>query len=152
MNVYDRLKELGIKLNPASAPVGEFVPVKRVGNLLYVSGQGSYYAQDWIKGKAGSEVSLEDAQRGARYCALNTLSALQDYLGDLNRIKHVVKILGFVNCTPDFNEEPKVLNGASQTFIEIFGEAGKHARSAIGSNNLPMNIVCEVESIFEIYE
>ncbi|HEY8500101.1 MAG TPA: RidA family protein [Clostridia bacterium] len=152
MNVYDRLKELNIELNPAPVPVGEFEHVRRVGNLLYVSGQGSFYAQEWIKGKAGLEVSIEDAQRGARYCVLNTLSVLQDYLGDLNRIKKVVKILGFVNCTPDFNEEPKVLNGASKTLIEIFGEAGRHARSAIGSNNLPMNIVCEIESIFEIYE
>ena len=152
MDIYEKLKELGLELPDPGAPVGMFKPVKQVGNLLYVSGQGSYFNDDWIKGKAGSEVSVERAQLGAKYCMLNTLAALHAYLGDLNKIKGVVKLLGFVNGDPDFGEQPKVINGASQLCIDLFGEEGRHARSAVGMGSLPMGIVCEVESIFELKE
>lgn len=152
MDIYGRLTEMGVELPEASTPVGMFTPVNQVGNLLYVSGQGSYYRELWIKGRLGDSVSLEEGQMGARYCILNTLAALQEYLGDLGRIKRVVKLLGFVSSDLDFHEQPVVINGASRFLLELFGEQGRHARSAIGVNTLPMDLSVEIESIFEITE
>jgi enamine deaminase RidA (YjgF/YER057c/UK114 family) len=151
MDIYKRLKDLGIVLPEPSAPVGLFKHVNQAGNLLYVSGQGSYYQDHYIKGKAGTDIPISEAQLGARYCVLNTLAALQAYLGDLNKVKQVVKILGFVAGDEDFSQQPLVMNGASQIYIDIFGESGKHARSAIGTNSLPQGLTVEVESILEIY-
>ncbi len=150
MNIYERLDELGVTLPKASVPIGIFLPVNQVGNLLYVSGQGSYLNDHRIEGKVGSAVSLEEGQLGAKYCILNTLAALQEYLGDLNKIKRVVKLLGFVVSDDDFHQQPAVVNGASQFLIDLFGANGGHARSAIGINTLPTNISVEIETIFEI--
>jgi len=152
MDIYERLKELGIQLPAVPEPVGLFQPATQVGNVVYLSGQGSFIGDTWVKGKVGAECSLEDAQVGARLCMLNLLAVLDHYLGDLNRVKRPVKLLGFVNGAPDFDQQPAVINGASQLLLDVFGENGKHARSAIGAGSLPMGIACEIEAIFELKE
>jgi len=150
MDVYENLKEHGIELNSKLAPAGLYKPINQTGNLIFISGQGSIENGVSLTGKAGDEVTLEQAQKAARVCAVNTLSLLQEYLGDLNRVKRVVKIVGFVAGADDFTQQALVINGASQVFIDAFGENGKHARSAIGTNSLPLGLTVEVESIFEI--
>ena len=150
MDVYENLKEHDIVLPEGLSAAGLYKPVNQAGNLLFVSGQGSIDHGKHLTGRVGKDVSLEDAQYAARVCAINTLSALQAYLGDLNKIKRCVKILGFVAGTDDFTDQAKVINGASQVFIDAFGEEGRHARSAIGTNSLPLGLTVEVESIFEI--
>lgn len=152
MDVYKNLEEHGIEL-PRQLPAGGlYRPVNQTGNLLYVSGQGSIVNGEEITGRLGENVTLEAGIAAARSSAINTLSALEAHLGDLNRIKRCVKILGFVACTDDFHDQAKVINGASQLFIDAFGDEGRHARSAIGSNSLPLGLTVEVESIFEIEE
>lgn len=152
MDVYENLKAHGIELPEKLSAAGLYKPVNQTGNLLFVSGQGSMDRGKHLTGHLGAEVSLEEGQYAARVCAINTLSALEAYLGDLNRIKRCVKILGFVACTDDFTDQAQVINGASQVFIDAFGDEGRHARSAIGSNGLPLGLTVEVESIFEIKE
>ncbi|TCL70088.1 enamine deaminase RidA (YjgF/YER057c/UK114 family) [Hydrogenispora ethanolica] len=151
MCVYENLKKLQLEL-PAPPPLGGvYVPVKQVGNLLFTAGQGSTQnGVPVVAGKAGADVSIETAQNGARIAALNMLSILHQYTGDLNRIKNVVKILGFVASAPGFGDQPKVMNAASQLLVDLFGEAGRHARSAIGVNELPGNITVEIEGVFEL--
>lgn len=153
MDIYEKLKELNIELPSAPPLGGVYVPVRRVGNLLFTAGQGcTKEGVPFIKGKAGADVTIEQAQEAARICTLNMLSILHSYTGNLNRIKGVVKILGFVASASGFNEQPRVLNAASQLFVDIFGEAGRHARSAIGTNELPGDITVEIEGIFEIVD
>ena len=152
MDVYENLKSLGISLPEGLAAAGLYKPVNQTGNLLFVSGQGSVDNGVSITGRVGIDLSVEEAQRAARASGINTLSALQAYLGDLNKIKKCVKILGFVAGADDFTEQAKVINGCSQLFIDVFGENGRHARSAIGTNSLPLGLTVEVESIWEIEE
>lgn len=150
MSIYDRMKELGISLPDAPEAMGLYVPVRATGNLLFSSGQGPLQNGDVVfTGKVGAERSLEEGALAARLCALNILAQVERYLGDLNRVRGVVKVLGFVASAPGFNDQPKVVNGASQLFIDLFGDAGRHARSAIGTNELPGNIAVEVEAILE---
>jgi enamine deaminase RidA (YjgF/YER057c/UK114 family) len=144
------MKELGVALPEAPPPVGLFLPARQVGNLLFASGQGSFYGTHRIKGKVGTDVTLEDARLGARYCMLNMLASLDAHLGDLNRIKNVVKLLAFVASDDDFHQQPAVVNGASQFLIDLWGEDGRHARSAIAVNTLPSNLSVEIEAIFEL--
>jgi len=151
MNVYENLEKLGLTLPVPPAIGGIYVPVKQVGNLLYTSGQGpSVNGKPAYTGKLGQDLTIEQGQEAARITILNTLSVLHTYLGDLNKIKNVVKLLGFVASAPNFGDQPKVINGASQLLIDIFEENGAHARSAIGTNELPGNIPVEIEAIFEI--
>ncbi len=150
MNVYENLKAHNIELPETLSAAGLYKPVNQTGNLLFISGQGSIDQGVHLTGRVGVDVTLEQAQKAARACAINTLSALEAYLGDLNRVKRCVKILGFVAGADDFTDQAKVINGASQVFIDIFGENGRHARSAIGTNSLPLGLTVEVESIFEI--
>ena len=150
MNVYENLASHGIKLPEKLTAAGLYKPVNQTGCLLFVSGQGSIEQGKRLTGRLGENVTVERGQYAARVCAINTLSALEDYLGDLNRIKRCVKILGFVAGTDDFTEQAQVINGASQVFMDAFGEEGRHARSAIGTNSLPLGLTVEVESIFEI--
>lgn len=152
MNVYDNLKKLGIELPEGLAAAGLYKPVNQTGNLLFVSGQGSIDNGNAITGRVGVDLTVEEAQKAARASGINTLSALQAYLGDLNKIKKCVKILGFVAGADTFTEQAKVINGCSQLFIDVFGEEGRHARSAIGTNSLPLGLTVEVESIWEIEE
>ena len=150
MDVYENLKAHGIELPEQLSAAGLYKPVNQTGNLLFVSGQGSMDRGKLLTGRVGMDATLEEAQYAARVCAINTLSALEAYLGDLNRIKRCVKILGFVAGADTFTEQAKVINGASQVFMDAFGEEGRHARSAIGTNSLPLGLMVEVESIFEI--
>ncbi len=151
MDIYGKLKELGYTLPTLPPKGGIYKPVRQVGNLLYVSGQGATVnGVPEIVGKAGAERTIEEAQDAARLCALNALSTLEDYLGDLNQLKSLVKTLGFVASAPNFNMQPKVVDGASGLFRDLMGEDGIGARSAIGVNELPGNITVEIEFIFEI--
>mgnify|MGYP006290499971 CR=1 FL=1 len=151
MDIYDRLKELGLSLPEAPDALGLYVPVKQVGSLLFSSGQGPLEnGKAVFTGKAGAERTLEEGQAAARMCVMNILAQVEKHLGNLNRVKQVVKLLGFVASAPGFSDQPKVINGGSQVLIDIFGDAGRHARSAIGTNELPGNITVEIEAIFEV--
>jgi enamine deaminase RidA (YjgF/YER057c/UK114 family) len=147
-----RLAELGITLPEAAKPVANYVPWVRTGNLVFISGQGPVEAGKVIyPGCLGAGVTLEEGVKSARLCAINVLAQLKDAVGgDLDRVKRVVKLLGFVNATADFKDHPKVINGASDLMVEVFGDKGRHARSAVASPSLPMGISTEVEAIVEV--
>ncbi len=146
-----RLKEKGIVLTPPPAPIANYVNAVRVGNLLFLAGKGPNKPDGtYITGKVGKDLSIEQGYEAARLTAINHLSVLKTELGSLDKVKRIVKVLGMVNCTDDFKNQPKVINGYSDLMVEIFGEKGKHARSAVGMNSLPMNIAVEVEVIVEI--
>ena len=147
-----RLAELGITLPEAAKPVANYVPWVRTGNLVFISGQGPVEAGKVVyPGCLGAGVTLEEGAKSARLCAINVLAQLKDALGgDLDRVKRVVKLLGFVNATADFKDHPKVINGASDLMVEVFGDKGRHARSAVASPSLPMGISTEVEAIVEV--
>ena len=146
MSVDDRLKELNITLPPVPAPAGNYAHAVRSGNQLYLSGKGPGNST----GKVGADVTTEQAHEDARKVGLILLAVLKDELGSLDRVKQVVKVLGMVNATPDFKEHPQVINGCSDLFVEVFGDQGKHARSAIGMGSLPNMITVEIEAILEI--
>lgn len=146
--IAERLKELGIELPPVPPPGGNYVPAVQTGNLLYTSGNVPHGATQ-PKGRIGADLTLEEGYAAARQCALNCLAGAQSVIGDLDRISRVVKVLGFVNAAPDFDAYPKVINGASDVLVEIFGDAGRHARSAVGLN-VPYNFAAEVEIVFEL--
>jgi len=151
MDIYEKLKTLNIELSPVPKAMGLYAPVKIVGNMAYVSGQGPLKdGKVMCTGKVGRDVTIEQAQAAARQIAINTLAALHEYVGDLNKIKSVVKVLGFVASAEGFNDQPMVINAFSQVFLDVFGEDGRHARSAVGTNELPMNISVEIESAFYI--
>jgi enamine deaminase RidA (YjgF/YER057c/UK114 family) len=146
-----RLKEKGIVLSPVSNPVANYVNAVRVGNLLYLSGKGPSKADNtYITGKVGRELTTEQGYEAARITAINHLAVIKNELGSLNKVKRIVKVLGMVNCTEDFKDQPKVINGYSDLMVEIFGDRGKHARSAVGMYALPFNMAVEVEVIVEI--
>ena len=147
-----RLRELGIVLPTPSKPVANYVPWVKTGNLVFVSGQGAVRdGKIEYAGKVGDSLSMEDAVTSARLTAINIIAQLRDACGgDLDRVKRIVKLLGFVNCTQDFGEQPKVINGASDLMVEVFGEKGRHARSAVGAPALPFGLSVEVEAIAEI--
>jgi enamine deaminase RidA (YjgF/YER057c/UK114 family) len=147
-----RFKELGIALPQASAPVANYVPFTVSGKLVVVSGQVSVRdGKPEFVGKLGREISIADGQQAARLCALNILSHLKNACGgDLDRVKRVLRLGGFVNCTADFTNMPQVVNGASDLMVEVFGDTGRHARAAVGVNSLPLGVAVEVEAIFEL--
>ncbi|GKX32253.1 hypothetical protein SH1V18_47330 [Vallitalea longa] len=153
MNVYENLKKMNIELPKAPPLGGVYTPVKRVGNLLFTAGQGA--TKDGIPtiaGKVGKDLTIEQGKEAAKGACLNMLSCLHAYTGDLNKIKNVVKILGFVASAEGFADQPQVMNGASQFLVDVFGDKGQHARSAIGTNELPGGLAVEIEGIFEIEE
>lgn len=152
MAIDERLAELGVTLPPAAAPSGNYVRARQVGNLLYIAGHGPKNLDGVYPalGKLGSDVTLEQGYEAARNCAINALGSAKGYLGSLDRVRGVVKVLGFVASAPDFHDQPKVVNGASDFLVEVFGEAGRHARSAVGMAVLPGNIPVEVEMILDI--
>lgn len=153
MDVYENLKKLNIQLPTITAPKYIYELCKRSGNHLYISGQGPIINGDVMyKGKLGKEITIEEGKKAAELCVLNCLSIVENSIGDLNKIKSVVKLLGFVSSAPSFNDQPEVINGASQLLIDILGDRGRHARSAIGVNELPLNIAVEIEMIVEIEE
>ena len=147
-----RLAELGINLPEAAKPLANYVPWVRTGNLVFISGQGPIEGGKVLyPGTLGKDVSLEDGAKSARLCAINVLAQIKDAVGgDLDKVKRVVKLLGFVNATADFKDHPKVINGASDLMVKVFGDKGRHARSAVASPSLPMGISTEVEAIVEV--
>ena len=152
ISIEERIKEMGLELPPAPPAAGIYHPVVINGNLLYVSGQGPYLSDSTlIKGKVGKDLTLEEGQMAARQVGLTMLATIKSQIGDLNRIKRLIKTLGMVNCLPDFEQHPQTINGFSQLMVDIFGEDnGKGARSAVGMT-LPGNIAVEVECIFEMH-
>lgn len=148
-----KLEQLGYKLPPVSKPIANYVKWVRVGNLLYTSGHGPTRVNgELIKGKIGAGMSVEQGYEAAQVTALQLLSTIKDAIGELAKVKRVVKVLGMVNCTPEFGDQPKVINGCSDLIVAVFGERGKHARSAVGMNALPNGMAVEIEVIIEIEE
>ncbi len=151
MQIETKLKEMGVELPPAVTPVANYVPAVRTGNLVFLSGHGPLKEDgSLITGKVGSDLTTEQGYEAARRIDIGLLGSLKAEIGDLDKVKRVVKLLGLVNCPSDFKDQPKVINGASDFFVEVFGDKGKHARSAVGTNALPMNIAVEIEMIVEI--
>ena len=151
MNPYSRLEALGLTLPPAPAPIATYVPFVIEGDLLFLSGQGPREADGTLRtGKVGAEIGVEQAYDDARLTGLNLLAVMHSALGDLSRVKRIVKLLGMVNATPDFGAHPKVINGCSDLLVEVCGEEGRHARSAVGFGSLPDNITVEIEAIVAI--
>jgi enamine deaminase RidA (YjgF/YER057c/UK114 family) len=152
MSVEARLQELGIELPSAPAPIANYVRYVQVGNLLFLAGHGPNRSNGPVyTGQVGSDVTVEEAYDAARSTAMNLLASCKEALGDLDRVKKVVKVLGMVNSAPGFGDQPKVINGFSDLMVEIFGEdVGKHARSAVGMAALPGGIPVEIEMILEV--
>jgi len=147
-SIESKLASLGIVLPPISLPQANYVPFVISGNLLYLSGQGPKTSEGtWLCGKVGDDVSVETAYQHARQTGISLLATANAALGSLDRVERVVKLLGLVNATPQFTEHPKVINGCSDLLVEVFGDAGRHARSAIGVGSLPMGITVEIEAI-----
>ena len=146
-----KLEALGLTLPPVSAPIGSYVTCKRQGNLLYLSGAGPIVQGEVLyRGKVGAEITPDVGYEAAKVSALNLIAALKAELGDLSSVKNIVKLLGLVACADGFYGQPGVINGASDLLFEVFGEKGRHARSAIGVFSLPMNIPVEIEMIVEV--
>jgi enamine deaminase RidA (YjgF/YER057c/UK114 family) len=150
-SVEDRLKELGLELPAAPQPLAQYVPAKRVGDLVFVSGMGPLKDGRLVYvGKVGAELTEEQGRECARLCALNGLAAAKALIGSLDGVRQVVQLRGFVNSAPGFDRQPEVVNGASALMVELFGEAGQHARAALGTCSLPRNIAVEVEMVLEV--
>jgi enamine deaminase RidA (YjgF/YER057c/UK114 family) len=146
-----KLKELGIELFPPTPAMGNYVKAVRTGNLIFLAGHGPTFANNTnITGKVGKDLNLEEGAAAARQTGIALLSTLKSEIGDLNKVKRIVKVLGMVNCTENFYDQPKVINGFSDLMVQVFGEKGKHARSAVGMYALPSNIAVEIEMIVEV--
>lgn len=147
-----RLRELGITLPEAAAPVAAYVPTARSGNILFISGQITVWnGERQFVGKVGQEFSVEQGKEAARLCGLNILAQAKAALdGDLDRVRRVLRLGGFVNAGPGFHDHPIVINGASELMADVFGDAGKHARAAVGAPSLPGNVAVEVDAVFEV--
>lgn len=150
MSIDARLAELGITLPQAAAPVAAYVPVVEAGGLAFVSGQVSFVDGVLRKGRLGEDVSLEDGIEAAQGCGLMILAQLKAALGSLDRVERVVKLGAFINSSADFTDQPKVANGASELMVAVFGEAGKHARSAVGVPSLPLGVAVEIDAIVAV--
>ncbi len=154
MEVEKKLVEMGLSLPPSPAPVANYVPAVRSGNLLFVSGHGPAFVQDgkieYIRGKLGRDLTVEQGYEAAKQVMLNILQSIKGVIGDLDKVRRIVKVLGFVNCTEDFPDQPKVINGASDLLVALYGERGRHARSAVGMQQLPFGIAVEIEMVVEV--
>ncbi len=151
MSPEAKLKELGLVLPTVPSPVANYVPFRQAGNLRFLSGQGPRDANgSMLTGKVGAEVTVEEAYRRARLIGLQLLSATRQALGSLDRVEAVLKVLGMVNAVSDFKDHPKVINGCSDLFVEVLGDAGRHARSAVGMGSLPNQISVEIEAILAV--
>lgn len=150
-DIERRLEELGIRLPPVPQPVAAYVPAVWEDGWLYVSGQLPWRDGELAyRGKLGATVSLEEGYSAARLCALNVLAVVRSVVGSLESVRRVVKVVGFVNSAPGFTAQPQVLNGASELLVEIFGEAGRHARSAVGVSELPLDAAVEIEAVLRV--
>ena len=155
MTIEEKILSLGIELHDAPRSAGSYIQVVTTGNLVFVSGQipvepGSIPMQARFKGKVGKDISLEQGQEAARLCTINALAQLKSTLGSLDKIRKFVKVTGFVNCDDSFRNHPQVINGASDFIVQLFGEKGRHSRSAIGASSLPLDSAVEIEFIVEI--
>lgn len=150
MSIENRLTELGITLPEAPAPAANYVPFMQTGNLVFISGQISADEGGLITGRLGDGMSVEEGAAAARRCGLALIAQLKAAVGDLDRVTRVVKLTGFVNSTPDFTDQPKVVNGCSDLMVEIFGDAGRHSRAAVSAAALPLGVAVEIEAIFEV--
>ncbi len=148
--IETRLAELGIALPKPARPVATYIPYIVEGSLVFISGQVSLGPGAEFKGKVGRELSVEEGQAAARLCALNILAQLKAAVGDLDRVRACLRLGGFVNATPDFTEHPAVINGASNLLVEVFGDAGRHTRSAVGAGSLPLGVAVEIEATFAV--
>ncbi|MDH4089885.1 MAG: RidA family protein [Cyclobacteriaceae bacterium] len=147
----EKLKELGVELLPPAKPVANYVRAVRAGNLLFLSGHGPVRADgSYFTGKVGKDLTIEEGYEAAKLTAIGLISTLESELGDLNKVKRIVKVNGWVNCTTDFGDQPKVINGCSDLMVSLFGEKGRHARAAMGAGALPMNITVEIEMVVEV--
>ncbi|MEJ0031146.1 MAG: RidA family protein [Bacteroidota bacterium] len=146
-----KLKDLGITLPEPSKPVANYVKAVRTGNLIFLAGHAPVKPDgSYVVGKLGRDLTIEQGYEAAKLTALSLLSTLKAQIGDFNKVKHVVRITGMVNCMPDFGDQPKVINGCSDLLVAVFGEKGKHARSAVGMASLPFNTAVEIEMIVEV--
>ena len=152
MTIENKINELGLNLPKATDPVGSYLATKFVGKMLYISGQISINEKgELIKGKLGKDLKTEDGYEAAKRCGLSIVSQVKKACGDdLSKVKSCVKLTGFVNSTEDFTDQPKVINGASELIVSIFGDAGMHTRAAVSTNSLPLGVSVEVDAIFEI--
>lgn len=148
--IEDRLADIGLVLPEPVAPIANYVPAVLTGNLLHISGQVSLDAHGGIKGIVGEDVSLERAQEAARMCGVNLIAQMRMALGELDRVVRVVKLGGFVQCGPEFYDIPKVINGCSDLMVQVFGDAGRHARAAVGVYRLPLGYAVEVDAVVEV--
>jgi len=152
-DVEARLDSLGITLAEPSSPAGNYVNAVRTGNLVFMAGKGpNLPGGGYVTGKVGDSLTVDEGYEAAKLVAYAQLSALKAEVGDLNKVVRIVKVLGMVNCSPDFSNQPEVINGFSDTMVEVFGERGKHARAAVGMASLPRNIAVEIEMIVEVQE
>lgn len=151
MSADAKLAELGLELPPAPKPAGVYSPMVQTGNLIYLSGHGPLLSDGTLtSGKVGGDLSEEEGKAAAKQTGLALLATIKDQLGSLDKVKRIVKVLGMVNATPDFTEHPSVINGCSELFVELWGEDGRAARSAVGMGSLPGNIAVEIEVIAEL--
>jgi enamine deaminase RidA (YjgF/YER057c/UK114 family) len=152
-DVEERITSMNIELKEPPAPVANYVNAVRSGNLIFMAGKGPSRPEGgYISGKIGVDLTQEEGYKAARLAGIAQLSALKAEIGDLNKVKRIVKVLGMVNCTPDYGNQPEVINGFSDLMVEVFGERGKHARAAVGMGSLPRNIAVEVEMIVEVVD
>ncbi len=153
MTIEEKLAELGLSLPEVPTPVASYVPAVKQGNWVHVSGQIPLRdGKLRVTGKVGSEITLEEAQAEAKQCALIALAVIKSVVGSLDKVERIVKVTGFVACSPDFTDAPKVVNGASDLFLEVFGDKGRHARAAVGVAALPLDCAVEVEVIAFVKE
>ena len=151
MKAEEKIRELGLKLPPLATPMANYVPAVRTGNLVFLSGHGPVREDgSLITGKLGRDLSVEEGYEAAKRVALGLLGSLRGLIGDLDKVRRVVKLLGMVNCDSAFIDHPQVINGASDFLVEVLGHKGKHARSAVGMNELPFNMAVEIEMIVEL--
>jgi enamine deaminase RidA (YjgF/YER057c/UK114 family) len=151
LDIEKRLEELGIQLRIPAPPVANFVHSVRSGNLVFLAGHGPQLPDGtWITGKVGRDIGLEKGKEAARITAINLLSSLKAEIGDLNKVKRIVKVLGMVNSDESFTDQPQVMNGCSDLLVDVFGDRGKHARAAVGMASLPFGIPVEIEMIVEV--
>ena len=149
--VEDKLQEMGLSLSAPSAPLANYIPAVRTGNLVFLAGVGPRTSDGQTPtGKVGRDLTVEQAQEAARQCALNLLANLKGTIGDLDKVTHVVKVLGMVNAVPEFGDHPLVINGCSDLLVAVFGEKGRHARAAVGMGSLPFGIPVEIEMVVEV--
>ncbi len=152
-DIEQRIIDLGIELPVISPPIANYVNVTRSGNTLYLAGKGPKSDNgEYITGKLGKELTEQQGYNAARQVGIMQLAVLKNYLGDMNRVKQILKVQGMVNAAPDYTNHPEVINGYSDLMVEVFGESGKHARAAVGMASLPRNICVEIDMIVEIYE